>query len=113
DTLTRCFKFDTNDADTWLIVNDFLIELRSRGYCVVVVQHAGKNGTQRGLTVGDDHLDVSVKLEAPYGWASGDGLAFKWSYEKVRHGGRLREFECQYLPELKRWESREDERMED
>ncbi len=34
DTLTRCFKFDTNDPDAWLVVNDFLLELRFRGYCV-------------------------------------------------------------------------------
>jgi len=113
DTLSRCFQFDTNDADTWLIVNDFLIELRSRGYCVVLIHHAGKSGTQRGLTLGDDNLDVSVKLEPPYAWLPGDGLAFKWSYETVRHGGRLREFECEYLPDLKKWQAREDERLED
>src|SRR5437899_6204134 len=54
DTLTRCFKFDTNDPDAWLVVNDFLLELRFRGYCVVLIHHAGKNGTQRGRTEGDD-----------------------------------------------------------
>jgi len=42
DTLTRCFRFDTNDVDAWLTVNDFLITLRSKGYCVIVVHHAGK-----------------------------------------------------------------------
>ncbi len=67
DTLTRCFRFDTNDSDAWLKVNDFLTDLRSQGYCVLIVHHEGKNGTQRGRTDGDDNLDVSIQLEKPYG----------------------------------------------
>lgn len=110
DTLTRCFRFDTNDPDAWLVVNDFLIELRSRGHCVIVIHHAGKNGTQRGRTDGDDNLDVAIKLEPPYGWQPGDGLAFKWTYEKVRHGGSLREFEAEYLPS-RQWQVRDDTRV--
>jgi putative DNA primase/helicase len=109
DTLTRCFRFDTNDADSWLKVNDFLIDLRSRGYCVILIHHGGKNGTQRGRTDGDDNLDVSVMLEKPYAWQPGDGLAFKWSYVKVRHGGYLPEFEADYNLG---WHIREDERVD-
>jgi len=96
DTLTRCFRFDTNDSDAWLRVNDFLTDLRSQGYCVILVHHEGKNGTQRGRTDGDDNLDVSIQLEKPYGWQPGDGLAFKWKYSKVRHGGHLPDFEVAY-----------------
>jgi hypothetical protein len=96
DTLTRCFRIDTNDSDAWLNVNDFLITLRAKGYCVLLIHHAGKNQTQRGRTDADDNLDVSIKLEAPYGWQAGDGLAFKWVYEKVRHGGNLPDFEATY-----------------
>ena len=92
DTLTRCFKFDTNDPDDWAVVNDFLLELRFRGYCVIVVHHAGKLGTQRGRTDGDDNLDLSIKLTAPYGWAPGDGLQFQWDYEKTRHAGTFESF---------------------
>jgi len=110
DTLTRCFRFDTNDADSWLAVNDFLIDLRSRGYCVILVHHGGKNGTQRGRTDGDDNLDVSIKLEKPYAWQPGDGLAFKWEYEKVRHGGHLPEFSASY--DLAGWHITEDDRVE-
>ena len=60
DTLTRCFRFDTNDPDAWLRVNDFLTDLRSQRYCVLLVHHEGKNGTQRGRTDGDDNLEVSI-----------------------------------------------------
>jgi hypothetical protein len=108
DTLTRCFKFDTNDPDTWAVVNDFLLELRFRGHCVILIHHAGKNGTSRGLTNGDDNLDTSIALEARYGWMPGDGLAFKWKYEKVRHGGHLPEFEAEYDGQ---WQIVQDDRM--
>ena len=108
DTLTRCFKFDTNDPDTWAVVNDFLLELRFRGHCVILIHHAGKNGTSRGLTNGDDNLDTSISLEARYGWMPGDGLAFKWKYEKVRHGGHLPEFEAEYDGQ---WQIVQDDRM--
>ncbi len=110
DTLTRCFRFDTNDAEAWLKVNDFLIDLRSRGYCIILVHHGGKNGTQRGRTDGDDNLDVSVMLEKPYAWQPGDGLAFKWSYVKVRHGGSLLDFSASY--DLAGWHVTEDERVD-
>jgi putative DNA primase/helicase len=89
DSLTRVFKFDTNDPGSWLVVNDFLLELRFRGYCVLIVHHAGKGGLQRGRSDGDDHLDISIKLSAPERWQPGDGLQFQWDFEKVRHAGNL------------------------
>jgi AAA domain len=110
DTLTRIFKFDTNDPDAWTVVNDFLLDLRFRGYCTLLIHHAGKNNTQRGLTMGDDNLDISAQLEAPYGWAPGDGLAFKWVYTKTRHGGNLPGFEAKYVDG--KWSVSDDELME-
>jgi hypothetical protein len=74
DTLSSCFKMDTNDADQWTIVNDFLRRLRFMGHCVLLVHHAGKNNTQRGRTDGDDNLDVSIQLQPRQGWQPGDGL---------------------------------------
>ena len=108
DTLTRCFRFDTNDQAACLQVNDSLVALRQKGICTIVVHHAGKNQTQRGRTDLDDNLDVSVKLDKPYAWQPGDGLAFKWSYEKVRHGGRLLDFEAEYQGGL--WRLTNDDR---
>jgi len=96
DTLTACFKFDTNDPDVWLTVNQFLIELRLRGICVILTHHAGKNGTQRGRSDGDDNLDLVMKLEPPSGHEPGQGLSFILSYEKVRGNTRLRGFQATY-----------------
>jgi AAA domain len=111
DTLTRCFRFDTNDPDTWLVVNDFLVRLRGLGYCTLTMHHAGKNGTQRGRTDGDDNLDVIVQLGQPHGWEPGQGLAFTWSYEKVRHGGHLPDFEAAYRDE--EWVITQDARLDE
>jgi len=95
DTLTACFRFDTNDADDWENVNQFYITLRNMGYCVIIVHHAGKNGTQRGRTDGDDNLDLAIKLSPQKGWEPGDGCKFNLSYEKVRAGSRLTEFSAE------------------
>ncbi len=96
DTLTACFRFDTNDTDAWLVVNQFLVNLRLRGICVILTHHAGKNGTQRGRTDGDDNLDLVIKLDAPSGHTAGMGLRFVLSYEKVRADSRLSGFEGMY-----------------
>jgi hypothetical protein len=102
DTLSACFRFDTNDPEGWERVNQFYISLRLKGKCVIVVHHAGKNGSQRGRTDGDDNLDLAIRLDAPKGWAPGDGCKFNLSYEKVRAASRLREFYAEY-DEMEGW----------
>jgi RecA-family ATPase len=109
DTLTSCFKFDTNDSDAWITVNDFLMRLRFLGYCVIIIHHAGKNNTQRGRTDGDDNLDVSIQLEKREDWEPGRGLEFRWVYTKVRHGGLLQGFEAAYRNGV--WQLVEDDRL--
>jgi len=96
DTLSACFKFDTNDTDRWQIVNQFWLELRLRGFCVITTHHAGKNGSQRGRTDGDDNLDLIIKLDTPPGHCAGQGLNFILSYEKVRANSKLNGFQAAY-----------------
>jgi hypothetical protein len=116
DTLTACFRFDTNDADNWLNVNQFLIRLRMMGQCVLITHHPGKSGSQRGRTDAEDNADLVVKLNAPDGWMPGDGAHFKVIYDKVRAGDRLAPFEAKLEP-LKypsigfRWIEHEDENV--
>lgn len=40
----------------------WLLKLRSQGYAVMLVHHAGKNGDQRGGSRREDFLDTSIKL---------------------------------------------------
>lgn len=98
DTLSSIFRMDTNDWNAWDTVNEFLTELRSAGYCVLLINHAGKNLTVRGRSDGDDRLDVSIRLDAPKGWEPGCGaLHFDLSYDKVRHGARLTPFSAKLV----------------
>jgi hypothetical protein len=108
DSLTAAFRFDTNEGGEsgWLQVNDFLLRLRMLGCCVILIHHAGKSGEQRGRSDGDDHLDVSMKLEGARGWEPGQDLHATVSYSKVRHGGGLQGFDCKLVGN--QWELAED-----
>ncbi len=77
--------------------NTFLLRLRFKGYCVILVHHAGKNGTQRGRTDAEDNIDLVMRLTPPEGHDPGDGLKACVSYTKVRYGGRLQNFACEYV----------------
>jgi hypothetical protein len=103
DTRTAVFKHDTNDQGQLLAVNDFLIQLRSYGFCVLITHHAGKNGTQRGRTDNDDDLDLIMKLDKREGWEPGMGLEFKLAFEKIRYGDRLQPFDAR-LDRLSGWQ---------
>jgi hypothetical protein len=108
DTLTACFKYDTNDPKDILHVNDFLIQLRSHGLAVLFNRHEGKNGTQRGRTDIEDNCDLVIHLPKRRGWTPGDGLEFSVTYEKVRWGDKLRPFDAQY-DDLYGWQVVENE----
>jgi putative DNA primase/helicase len=96
DTRTAVFGYDTNDTTQSQGVNEFLTSLRRAGFAVLTTHHAGKNGTQRGRTDGDDPLDLIIKLSPREGWKPGDGLQFKLDYEKVRRGDKLQPLEAKY-----------------
>lgn len=106
DTLTACFRFDTNDTDMWTLVNQFFIDLRNKEYCTVVSHHAGKNNTQRGRTDAEDNMDVVLKLDMPAGHEPGMGLEFVVTYEKyrpkVQEGTKVLGFQAKLV--LGKWE---------
>jgi putative DNA primase/helicase len=67
-----------------------LRDLRWKGLCVLEMHHSGKNvEMQRGSSRNDDILDVQIQLSPPTGWEPGQGLAFDWKFEKVRHSALL------------------------
>jgi AAA domain len=106
DTLTACFRFDTNDPDMWTLVNQFFIDLRNKEYCMGVAHHAGKNNTQRGRTDAEDNMDVVLKLDMPAGHEPGMGLEFVVTYEKyrakVKEGTKILGFQAKLV--LGKWE---------
>lgn len=61
----------------------WLVKLRSQGYAVLLVHHAGKNGDQRGASRRKDLLNTSIKLieDAP---THGSGACFTITFDKIR-----------------------------
>ena len=59
-TLRRSVSENDNDAAKQLI--DWFVNLRHRGYTVLVVHHAGKSGQQRGASILEVPMDYVIKL---------------------------------------------------
>jgi len=73
-----------NDMDAWAPINQFLLELRWMGKCVIFVHHAGKSGEQRGTSAREDALDYVIKLTLPAGYNPDDGCRFDVTLTKSR-----------------------------
>lgn len=59
-TLRRSVSENDNDAAKQLL--DWFVNLRHRGYTVLVVHHSGKNGQQRGASIVEVPMDFVLKL---------------------------------------------------
>jgi hypothetical protein len=72
-----------SDLDQFL---QWLVKLRSQGYAVMAVHHAGKNGDQRGGSRREDLLDTVVKLEKreSLNFAVAEGACFDIKFTKLR-----------------------------
>jgi hypothetical protein len=68
-----------------------LLDLRLGGICVIELHHAGKSREQRGSSRNDDLLDIQMDLQQVEGWEPGDGLQFRLTYAKVRHGAQFKQ----------------------
>jgi len=64
------FGLKENEADSWEIVLEWLLEMRRIGISVIIAAHAGRNGEMRGTSKREDHafwvMKVS-KVETPDG----------------------------------------------
>jgi putative DNA primase/helicase len=61
---TLCRSGVENEAESWLPVQSWLLELHRRGVTVLFVHHAGKSGAQRGTSRKEDALDTVTHTEA-------------------------------------------------
>ena len=85
---TLRFTGKENEADSWSIIQSWLLQMRGRGKTVIIVHHAGKDGSSRGTSRRQDALDTVIKLERPYAYEQSDGAVFEVHFEKTRsfHG---------------------------
>lgn len=80
---TLCNSSDENDAASWVVMQEWLIHLRRRGYSVVFLHHSGKIDDkgmikQRGSSKREDALNTTILL-------IGDGAGgFLIHYDKAR-----------------------------
>jgi AAA domain-containing protein/CHC2-type zinc finger protein len=52
-----------NEADSWELVNNWLLDLRRRKIAVVIVHHAGRSGEMRGTSKREDNVFWIVALD--------------------------------------------------
>jgi len=63
DNLSSLTKIDELDGNAWLLIQEWLLELRKQGIAVLLVHHSGKRGGQRGISKREDILDTVINLE--------------------------------------------------
>lgn len=73
-----------NDADSWGVLQHWLIRQRSAGRCVLLVHHAGKGGGQRGTSRREDVLGTVIQLKHPAGYNPSEGANFEVHFTKAR-----------------------------
>lgn len=74
-----------NEAESWRTVQEWLLRHRSIGRAILLVHHAGKDGSQRGTSKREDILDLSLELRRPPSYEPEQGAAFVVDFRKSRH----------------------------
>jgi len=85
-----------NDAEGWLPVQQWALQMRAGGKSVLFIHHAGKGGQQRGSSKKEDVLDTVISLKRPSGYSPIDGACFEIHFDKHRGlaGESVRPFEA-------------------
>jgi putative DNA primase/helicase len=66
DNVSCLTNFQEKDGEAWISFMNFLIQLRSKGYTVVFLHHATKEGsTSSGSNMKERPVDLEIKLSEP------------------------------------------------
>jgi putative DNA primase/helicase len=84
DSVSTLFGVGMNDEENLLEIQTWLMGLRSRGLCIILLHHAGKSGLQRGHSRWEDPLDVSIRLSHPQDYEFREGLRVVVTFDKTR-----------------------------
>jgi putative DNA primase/helicase len=87
----------SNDEESWVPVQGWLLELRRRGISVLLVHHQGKGGDQRGTSAKEDILDTVASFKRPKDYHTEQGARFEVHLTKARGicGADAKSFEAQ------------------
>lgn len=93
-----CRVEDENDAGSWTPILAWLLDLRRRGKCVVLLHHTNSQGGQRGTTKKLDNLDLVFFLEKP---KNRFDCCFNVTFGKGRHltPAQLKPFQLELYPD--------------
>jgi putative DNA primase/helicase len=84
DNLSSLVGMVSDDPDGWNALQSWLLSLRRRGVSVLMVHHAGKDGSQRGTSRREDVLDIVLALRRPSDYEAAEGARFELHFEKAR-----------------------------
>lgn len=73
-----------NEAESWLPVQQWALNLRAKGKTVLFIHHSSKSGSQRGSSRKEDVLDTVIGLRRPEGYSPDQGACFEIHFEKAR-----------------------------
>lgn len=92
---------DENMKKDWDNINQWFLELRSKGIAVMFLHHVGKSGEQRGTSAIEDNINFSIKLKHPEGYCGEDGAKFIVEFTKTRrlYGNDAKPFTLQLQEE--------------
>jgi KaiC/GvpD/RAD55 family RecA-like ATPase/biotin operon repressor len=79
-----CRSGRENEAESWEPMQQWMLDLKRRGICVVLIHHAGKGGMQRGTSKREDVLDTIICLRRPDDHRAEEGARFEIHFEKAR-----------------------------
>ncbi len=85
-----------NEADSWIFIQEALLELRRAGKAVLIIHHTGKGGQQRGTSKREDVLDTVILLKRPDDYQPSHGARFVVTFDKARgfYGDEAAPFEA-------------------
>jgi RecA-family ATPase len=88
-----------NEAESWRIMQAWLLKLRRRGVSIFLVHHDGKGGAQRGTSKREDVVSQSIHLKRPEDYSPSQGARFQVILEKARgvYGADAEPFEAQLV----------------
>jgi AAA domain len=89
-----------NEAESWLPIQQWALELRRQGKSVMFIHHSGRNGEPRGTSKREDLLDTVIKLQSPHTYKAEEGLRVEIQFTKHRNffGKDTEPFEASLSP---------------
>lgn len=86
DNLSTLYSYGkSNDAESWLPMQQWLLKLRRKSKTVLIIHHANKSGDQRGTGAREDIVETCIKLQQPVDYEDKEGARFEVYYTKHRN----------------------------